>query len=56
MLFPLLTRKRISYNKWLKIVEMIEKKEHLGKEKFIEIAKTINDQSKNKIESDLLGN
>lgn len=59
MLFPLLTRKRISYNKWIKIVEMIEKKEHLsslGKEKIIEISKTINVFNKNMIESDLLGN
>jgi hypothetical protein len=59
MSFPLLTRKRISYNKWIKVVEMIEKKEHLsslGKEKIIEISKTINVFNKNMIESDLLGN
>jgi len=55
---PLLTRKSISYYKWLKVVEMIENKEdktELGKIKILNLKKSINN-FKNKIESDPLSN
>lgn len=55
---PLLTRKSISFNNWLKVVEMIENKEHLteyGQIKILNIKKSINN-FKNMIESDPLSN
>ena len=58
MTCPLLTRKSLSFTNWLKIVEMIENKEHLTtpqKEKIKNLSKKIN-KFKNKIESDPLSN
>ena len=55
---PLLTRKSISYINWLKVVNLIENKEHLnekGREKILVLKKSINN-FKNMIESDPLSN